>query len=161
MRYRYLIFSLFTIVALFSCRTHHIADETNFITEANRVILANEQYFGGKYELWVPTDAEIQEALDVIFTFLKDSESDKKLTVYFRAEIRKILKNVSSYRVQFVGIIYNDRRYIHCNFVHMNSGFEDWREKLIVAVAGGFWYWYINYDAELKKVIKMYINGCT
>ena len=42
-----------------------IADEKNFITEAHRVVLKNEQYFGGKYELWIPTDNDIQEALDV------------------------------------------------------------------------------------------------
>lgn len=149
------------MILLFSCKTHHIADEQLFISKTNRVILGSEEYFGRKYELWSPSEDDIQEALNAIFRFLKDSESNKKLTEYFKAEIRKIIINLNSYRVQFVGIVFNDRRYIHCNFIHMNSNFKDWKEKLIIAVAGGFWYWYINYDAELKKVIQIYINGCT
>ena len=158
---KYVIVCVCTLVLLFSCSTHHIADEHMFISNEQRVILEDEEYFGGKYELWVPTAAETQEALEVIFAFLKHSESDPALTVYFKAEIKKILKNLSSYRVQFVGIIFNERRYIHCNFIHISSGFKNWKEKLVVAVAGGFWYWYINYDMQLKKVVKMYINGCT
>jgi hypothetical protein len=161
MKYMYAFLAVFMPVIIFSCHTHHIADKQLFISKEQRVILEHEEYFGEKYELWIPTDDDIQEALDVIIRFLKDSESDEKLAVYFRAEIKKILQNLSAYQVQFVGIVYNDRRYIHCNFIHIKSRFKDWKERLIVAVAGGFWYWYINYDVELKKVIKLYINGCT
>jgi len=150
MKYIYILLCVIIMILLFACKTHHIADEQFFISKANSVILGSEEYFGRKYELWIPTENDI-----------KDFESNNKLTVYFRAELRKIIMNLNSYRVQFVGIVFNDRRYIHCNFVHMNSSFKDWKEKLIIAVAGGFWYWYINYDAELKKVIQIYINGCT
>jgi len=131
------------------------------IPKENRVVLADEEYFKQRYELWVPTENDIREALDAIYRFLRSVQADEGFSLHFRMEVKKIIMNLSRYRVQIVGIILNNRRYIHCNFLHEKSGIGDWKKRLVMIAAGGFWYWYVYYDTELKKVIKIYINGCT
>jgi hypothetical protein len=159
MKHKIILSIALFIGAVSACRTQHIAGENIPIPEGNRVVLAGEEYFRARYDLWVPAKNDIREALDVIWLFLKHAQADKTLSSYFRAEVKKILKNLSHYRVQFVGIILNNRRYIHCNFFHENSRADGWKQRLVMVAAGGFWYAY--YDMELKKVVKIYINGCT
>jgi len=144
---------------MISCQTQTTAKEDIFISKENRVILTNEKYLATQYELWTPTQEHIAEALTVIITFLQNAELNNSLDEYFKSEIEKIIDNCDKYRVQFVGIIENEKKYIHCNFIPNNNDFSNWKEQLIMVDDGGFWFWQVYYDVQLKKVIKIYING--
>jgi hypothetical protein len=161
MKYLYVLLSVVLLCALFSCKTNQITKKEFLIPPQNRVVLRDEAYFKARYELWVPTEHDVQQALQDIHRFLEISEVNKAFSSHFRSEVKKIIMNMSLYRVQLVGIIFNNRRYIHCNFIHRDSPVTDWKHRLIMTAGGGFWYWYVYYDAETKEVVRIYINGCT
>jgi hypothetical protein len=143
-----------------SCQTQSVETQALNISKENQVILAEEDYFAAQYELWVPDKEQTDEALAVISTFLKEAKSNSSLDEYFKSEIEKIIDNYDKYRVQFVGIIEDEKKYIHCNFIPIKYNYPiNWKKQLIVVEDGGFWYWHVFYDLEFKKVRKIYING--
>jgi len=100
---------LASMLFMISCQTQTTAKEDIFISKENQVILTQEEYFETHYELWIPTQEQITGALAVIITFLEDAELNNSLDEYFKSEIEKIIDNCDKYRVQFVGIIENEK----------------------------------------------------
>ena len=143
-----------------SCQTQPGGRQELIISKANQVILLHETYFAAQYESWIPNQEQVDEALNSISAFLLAAEYNNSLDEYFKSEIEKIINNYEKYRVQFVGITDNEKKYIHCNFIPIHYNFPiDWKDTLIVVEDGGFWYWHVFYDVESKKVRKIYING--
>ncbi|MBN1798593.1 MAG: hypothetical protein JW822_08440 [Spirochaetales bacterium] len=160
MKRLFALFWLIGMVILISCQTQSVGSQEVLIPKENQVILIKESYFEPQYESWIPTQEQVDEALNAISAFLMAAESNNSLDEYFKSEIEKIIDNYDKYRVQFVGIMENEKKYIHCNFILINYNFPiNWKEQLIVVEDGGFWYWYVFYDIEFKKVRKIYING--
>jgi hypothetical protein len=147
------------VFLLCSCHTQTLNNQGLFISAQDRVILKHDEYIESQYEIWVPTDEQTLNTLEDIFTFLQDAESNNEFDAYFKSEIKKIIKNRNQYRVQFIGILEDNKKYIHCNFIPKNEGFSNWKDKLIIVKDGGFWFWQIFYDVDLRKVKKIYING--
>jgi hypothetical protein len=83
---------------------------------------------------------------------------------YTKGEIKEILKHAKQYRVQFVGIERDGKKYIWCNFFPApRKGEEDyhpdWKRREVQVLDGGFDYWRIKYDPKTGKCHDFYSNG--
>jgi hypothetical protein len=144
--------ALIVTLVFFGLQLCAIAGIASDIPAANQVIL--------KTGVWTPTPEQTQKALSSIQSFLKnpDTNSDWKL-----GEIKKIVANAKEYRVQFVGVVRDGKRVIWCNFSPVDSkgggSSPDWKERVIRAFDGGFWFWRIDYDANTDTCSGFSSNG--
>lgn len=122
------------------------------ITPDNMVILDVDYPYKST---WMPTDDEVQKALSKIYEFI---EHPSGLSDFQKREIVKIKKNISSYRVQFVGSEINGEKVIWCNFFPDES-FDDWKEDVVMVDDGGFWFWEIQYVEKTGECIHFISNG--
>jgi hypothetical protein len=125
------------------------------IPEANRVILTTGA--------WTPSVEETSKALMAIQSFLEQPTSGGNQRSKY--EIKMILKNAKSYRVQFVGQLRQKRRVILCNFFRApltgeKDGHPDWKHKPVsLNCDGGYWYWKIDYDPGTEKCLNFLPNA--
>ena len=122
------------------------------IAQENRVILKSA---------WMPTNEQTAKALKSIQVFL---ENPKNQDEWSANQIKQILANTSKYRVQFIGVIKNDHKLLHCNFFPVQSRgefdyFKKWKEEEIFVCDGGFWFWQIDYDIESGDCTNFSTNG--
>jgi len=124
------------------------------IPQANRVILTSGA--------WTPSVEQTQKALIAIQSFLERPTpgGDQRS----KGEIKDIIENTKSYRVQFVGLIRLKRRVIWCNFFPVprageKDEFEDWKHTVIEVNDGGYRYWQIDYDPGTGKCLHFWANG--
>lgn len=138
------------------------------ILKENQVILNKTSEFLPYKKLWIPTEKDTEKALDVIVNFLKKPENynwseivdDHRDKNYIRESINRIYNNLSKYRVQFLGVIVDDKKIIYCNFFPNREGdFTYWKEDLVVVMDGGFWFWQVEYDVKTEKCVNLQING--
>lgn len=124
------------------------------IPQANRVILATGA--------WTPSAAETQKALVAIQFFLERPASGNRRSI---GEIKQILGNAKNYRVQFVGVVREQRKLIWCNFFPVpllgekDDEFENWKSAVVEVMDGGYWFWQIAYDPITGKCRDFWANG--
>ena len=125
------------------------------IPQANRVILTTGA--------WTPSVEETQKALIAIQAFLEWPTSGGNQRSKY--EIKMILENARSYRVQLVGQIRQKRRVILCNFFRApltgeKDEYADWKHNPVsLCCDGGHWYWKIDYDPGTGKCLNFLPNA--
>lgn len=125
------------------------------ISKENQTILENQNKTYGPKSHWVPSKAQTSMALEAIYKFL-----NKKMTPDWRNRQRKIIQDqLSSYHVQFVGIIIDGRKSIHCNFFPDEDSFKHDKDSYVYVLDGGASYWRINYDIEKNICFDFEVNG--
>jgi len=127
----------------------------NVISEENQTILESQNKIYGPKSQWVPSKTQTCLALEAIYKFL-----NKELTPDWRNRQRKIIQDqLSSYHVQFVGIIIDGRKSIHCNFFPNEDSFKYDKNSYVFVLDGGASYWRINYDIEKNICFDFEVNG--
>ncbi len=104
---------------------------------------------------WMPSEEQAQEALIKALNFI---DHPTGVDEWQKTEISKIKKNISSYKVQFVGIESNGNKRIWCNFFNRED-FDSWKTDVVFVLDGGWWYWQIEYDLETKSCVNFRSNG--
>ncbi len=126
---------------------------------------------------WTPTAKEIEAADQAIYAFIHKATSNGAIAfpdvvknpekfvpdavAKGTYEISRIDKNIKSYRVQFVGLIWNGKKQLFANYFV----WSDWLKKidpakiLIVVNDGGYHYWQIQYNGESASCENLQING--
>ena len=122
------------------------------ITPENMVILNADSPYKST---WTPTEEQILKALSTIYEFI---DNPTGINDWQKKEIAKIKKNLSLYRVQFVGIEIEGEKRIWCNFFS-NDRIDYWKEGVVIVLDGGFWYWEIQYDVKTGECVNFISNG--
>ena len=107
----------------------------------------------------MPESKDVDEALGGVLNFLTDPKMHKEYAPPLRAAMAEIKKVFSDYRVQMVGITVDGKKYIHCNFLSDMAIPDDWRENYFSVEDGGYNFWRIDYDMDLKKCVNFESNG--
>ncbi len=144
---------LIFLIGLIVQRDFILAGIDTDIAEANSVILPSGR--------WTPSVDEARKALSAIQSFLETTISTNDRN---KSEIKKILDHSKEYRVQFIGVIHDEKRLILCNFFPARrnkekDGFEYWKRQEVSVDDGGFWYWQIEYDTSTGKCVNFASNG--
>jgi hypothetical protein len=126
--------------------------ETDHITPENMVILHADYPYKST---WSPTEEQVQKALLKIYEFI---DNPLGVSDWQKKEIAEIKKNLSTYKVQFVGIEIEGEKRIWCNFFGGDS-FDYWKENVVMVFDGGFWFWQIQYVEKTGECIKFISNG--
>jgi hypothetical protein len=142
-----------TLLALLAVEVAALAGLDADIPKANRAILTSGR--------WTPSADETQKALVATQAYLEKPDSFYE---YQKLEIKKILKHTKEYRVQFVGVERDGKKYIWCNFFPVprkgqEDTFKDWKRQEVMMEDGGFRYWQIEYDPKTGKCHKFSSNG--
>ena len=123
-----------------------------YIPPLNTVILKAEHTYKST---WTPTEEQAQRALEKAVYFL-DHPTD--VNERQMRELAKIKKNLSLYKVQFVGFEINGKKRIWCNFFG-GRDFDGWEKKIVLVKDGGFWFWQIEYDLINDICVNFRSNG--
>jgi hypothetical protein len=126
--------------------------QTGHIAPDNMVILESDY---PHKSTWSPTEEQAQEALLKIYEFINNPSN---LSDWQKREIEGIKKNLSSYKVQFIGIEIEGEKRIWCNFFTGDS-FDYWEDNVVMVHDGGFWFWQIQYVLETGECINFISNG--
>lgn len=125
------------------------------IPEENQTILRTQNRPFGPKSQWVPSRAQASKALEAVYRFL-----GTEITPDWRNRQRKEIQDqISSYHVQFVGIIIDGRQIIHCNFFRAGDGFRHDRTTYVFVLDGGSSYWRVNVDIEKSLCFDFDVNG--
>jgi hypothetical protein len=123
------------------------------IPKANRAILTSGR--------WTPSAEETQKALVAIQVYLEKPGFEDE---YMKGEIKEILKHAKEYRVQFVGVERDGKKYIWCNFFPVppkgkEDHHPDWKRRKVFVLDGGCDYWRIECDPRTGKCDNFSSNG--
>lgn len=122
------------------------------IFEENRITLKTEFPYKST---WTPTTEQIDKALNSIYKYI---DNPQNINDWQKEEIKKIKKNISEYKVQFIGIGTGKKKRIWCNFFR-GKHFKYWKQRVVVVKDGGFWFWQIEYNLNNDKCINFRSNG--
>ncbi len=115
--------------------------------------------FAGIDGRWMPTKGDTDEAIESVYTYLKEQVHSKD---YYAGEIARIIKNFRNYNVQFFGIERNHQQIIGCNFLSsaaIPTIGSRWKDDIVIVHDGGYWFWRIEFNVDLKKCQYLSING--
>lgn len=125
------------------------------ISKNDQIILKEQKQEYGPIVEWIPSEPETSLAIESIYKFLKDETYSGPDN-----EQRKIILNqISDYKVQFVGIITNGRKIIHCNFFPKGEDFKYANKEYVFVFDGGTSFWRIDYDIENNACLNFEVNG--
>jgi hypothetical protein len=130
------MFKFFTLLLTFIST---VCAEEYLIPKGNQVILSKTLKL---------KNVNTKQILTSIIKYLKIKNKNK--------EIKKLLYNFNKYNVQFIIM---ENNIILCNFFKQNKSKNNWKQHRIIVKDGGFWYWNIKYDTNLKKCTDLSING--
>ncbi|MCK9555099.1 hypothetical protein M0R36_04710 [bacterium] len=119
------------------------------------ILTDNSQSWGPKIE-WIPTEPQTSLALKRIEQYLKTNNT---FPSDFEEQKKTILKSLSKYSVQFVGIVVDGRKLIHCNFFPRSANLKDVRNTYVFVFDGGTSFWRIDYDIERDSCLNFEVNG--
>lgn len=118
---------------------------------------------------WTPTRADVIKADSCIKRFLEKYDVSKQTNFYgavhMQDDINKILRDLSKYKRQYVGIVVNSGKRIHINLFYSSERsagdkeFADWRSNYVLVEDGGRHFFRIEYDLKHDACSKLSING--
>ena len=119
---------------------------------------------------WIPTKKQTAEALRAINKYLtelsKANYSDmprtttQNSTAPTKNQISEIRTGLWKYRVQFMGINFDRRKVIYCNFfTYDRKKFAKWKNEYVDVSVGGSAFWQIDYDVNSKQCDGLTINN--
>lgn len=107
---------------------------------------------------WSPGREQITRAKEDARVFLAEKLKDQATTDYTKKQIRQILARWPRYRFQVFCRIDSGRKIMHLNF--MPKGGDEWMENQLIRVRdGGPSFWWIDFDSDARKIIRLEING--
>ena len=127
----------------------------NIISKNDQIILTTRNQESGPKVEWIPSEEQTSIALNAIHDFLRD----KKYSGTQNEQREIILNQISNYRIQFIGILINGRKIIHCNFFPKQDRFEYAKDEYVFVFDGGTSYWRIDYDIENNMCLNFEVNG--
>lgn len=129
------------------------------IPDKNQVILTKgSKYFHHKVG-WIPTKEDTSKALNAIAKFLQNSEEHENYNEYKQSQIKLIREQFLMYHVQFIGIIIDGKKIIHCNFFPNDESSPYWKDSYVFVFDGGCSYWRIDYGIDAGKCSNFESNG--
>ena len=125
------------------------------IPEENRTILKNQDEEYAPKGRWTPTRAQTTRALEAVYKFL-----GREMAEGWKNRQREIIrKRIPSYHVQFLGIVKEGRKVIHCNFFPEKEDFKNRETRYVFVLDGGASFWRVNYDPEKNICFDFNVNG--
>jgi len=127
-------------------------------------------YVDGKpcAKFWTPTVEDAKSADAAVWKFVAEknqrnkndlnlSNTDKRNS----KELPKIETNEPKYGRQFVGVIFEGKKYIYCNFfsVDVLTDQKAAATYFFQVYDGGYWFWQIYYSPDTKSCFGLKING--
>lgn len=128
-------------------------------------------YVDGKpcTKFWTPTIADAKNADAAVWKFVSDKIKETKTTYPNLSdtdkrnskELPKIESNESKYGRQFVGIIFEGKKYIYCNYFGIEGPTDETGAATYFNQVddGGYWAWQIYYSPDTKSCFGLKING--
>jgi len=140
------------------------------IASKNQVVLTAKPDKIVSAGFWIPTKRQTSGALRAIDKYLAKLSRDKRALAPgttnqnasepTESQINKIRKNLLIYRVQFIGIIFEGRKVIYCNFFTFDHDkFAQWKNEYVDVSNGGTSFWQIDYNVKSKQCSNLTINN--
>ena len=139
------------------------------IESEHQVVLAKQPDKIVSAGFWIPTKQQTDEALRAVNRHLRKlSKVDKEdmpvttqnRTAPTKSQISKMYKLLWKYRVQFMGINFDNRKVIYCNFfMYDRKKHAKWKKEYVDVSTGGSDFWQIDYDVNSKQCTDLTINS--
>jgi hypothetical protein len=104
-----------------------------------------------KYQYWTPSEADIMEAEKKLLPFLP---SDLPRT----SGKDRILKDLKTYKRQYVGLVTNDEKEVFINFF-CTEGDSNWTRHVVWVSDGGPCFFHVYYSMKSKTFSRLMVNG--
>lgn len=108
---------------------------------------------------WEPSIDDVARAEERIRQFLVSAQQDPKLDTYQKENAALILRDLETYRRQYVGIVVDGEKRIWCNSFLSHDSFPDWLRLPVDVDDGGTSFWQIEYDLLKDECINFYVHG--
>jgi len=119
---------------------------------------------------WIPSKKQTAEALRAINKYLtelsKAEYSDmprtttQNSTAPTKKQISDIRKGLWKYRVQYMGIYFDNRKVIYCNFfMYDPKKYAKWKTEYVDVSVGGVSFWQIDYEEKTRQCTDLTINN--
>ena len=135
-------------------------------TLQDKAFILNTSKHFTRYEFWKVKKSQVEDALKKIVELIDHPELHEEVPVgsiprtYSYRNIKAIKENWGSFKVQFLGIIKDGKKFIFCNFFwdekENNTGYS---QELKMVDDGGNHYWQVEYDSEKRECIQFFCNG--
>jgi hypothetical protein len=104
-----------------------------------------------KMQYWTPSKAEVSEAESKLLAFLQQAKLGNH-------EKDRILKNIKSYKRQYVGIFTGGKKELFINFF-CESFQEEWTKRFLIVEDGGACFFRVNFSMGTKTFHGLEVNG--
>ena len=110
---------------------------------------------------WTPGVELTDKAEHAVFLYLRQESQFKSENQWNNKAIPEILKQYSTYYVQFMGTVVDGRHRVLCNYFLIDSDrfAANWQREFVSVLDGGWAYWQIEYDVETGQCVNLRING--
>ncbi len=131
-------------------------------------IIKTDQYEGVILENsepgdWIPDENIIDEFESELEKYLEKVEINnwRDGATYDESSLSFVIKNIKSYKRQYVGKTIDGKKVLHCNFITLldDSMRERWCKEYILILDGGPNFFKVNYDITNKEYYDLLING--
>ncbi|MCB4791920.1 MAG: hypothetical protein LHV68_08535 [Elusimicrobia bacterium] len=120
---------------------------------------------------WIPTNQQTDEALAAVSRYItklsKLKNEEMAVTTQNRIapnkrQITRIRDLLWKYRVQYMGINFDSRKVVYCNFfMYDRKKHAKWKKEYVDVSKGGSAFWQIDYDVNSKQCTDLTINSGT
>jgi hypothetical protein len=104
-----------------------------------------------KMQYWTPSKADVAEAESKLLAFLQQAKLGNH-------EKDRILKDIKSYKRQYVGILTRGKKELFINFF-CESFQEEWTKHFLLVLDGGACFFRVNFSMEKKMFHDLSVNG--
>jgi len=112
---------------------------------------------------WIPDENNIDDFESELEKYLKKLEKNNLGvgTTYNKSSLSFVIKNIKSYKRQYVGKTIDGKKVLHCNFITLlDDNMRDrWCKEYILILDGGPNFFTVNYDVTNKEYYELWING--
>jgi hypothetical protein len=117
----------------------------------------------GVTSTWTPTGSDVALTEARMVSYLELGAKDLSLVsprpgVVYIDELRGLVGRLPSYKRQYIGLAYGDRRRILVNGIPDMPRFK-WREQVVMVVDGGCGFWHVDFDMQDKHVVRFWCQG--
>jgi len=133
-----MIIQIFALLLCHSSASVCLAEEIRAIPDEARVTLKRKNDRVSYEQIWVSSKEETEIALNAVVSLLKNRELHKEMADWSRRNIETVYRNLSKFRVQFVGVVDGSDKKILCNFILATRNHPEWQKEFIMVIDGGW-----------------------
>lgn len=132
-------------------------------------VVVPAEYFAGQErslfannisDFWSPRQQDIIAAESKLKKFIEEKISSKNIVDATKSVLRTILETHSNQRRQIVGFVFDEKKFVHFNFLPKSENVaSNWREHYVVSTSSQGDFWSVNYRLEDGQFCDLFLQG--